>query len=100
LAINTLSYWFIVLGETLLSIDCGVDVRDNVSNLGELLAPLNVKYVLLVHEVDYASYDFLYQQEDLTVELEKPGITLLKNEHPTARAYGVNSVVYINSLEE
>lgn len=72
----------------------------NVSNLGELLAPLNVKYVLLVHEVDYASYDFLYQQEDLTVELEKPGITLLKNEHPTARAYGVNSVVYINSLEE
>ena len=72
----------------------------NVSNLGELLASLNVKYVLLVHEVDYASYDFLYQQEDLTVELEKPGITLLKNEHPTARVYGVNSVVYINSLEE
>jgi len=59
-----------------------------------------VKYVLLVHEVDYASYDFLYQQEDLTVELEKPGITLLKNKHPTARVYGVNSVVYINSLEE
>jgi len=72
----------------------------NVSNMGELLAPLNVKYVLLVHEVDYANYDFLYQQEDLTVELEKPGITLLKNEHSTARAYGVNSVVYINSLEE
>ena len=72
----------------------------SVNNLGELLAPLNVKYVLLVHEVDYASYDFLYQQEDLTIELEKPGITLLKNEHSTARAYGVNSVVYIDSLEE
>ncbi len=71
-----------------------------VSNLGELLAPLNVKYVLLVHEVDYASYDFLYKQEDLTVELEKPGITLLKNEHSTARAYGISSVVHINSLEE
>jgi len=72
----------------------------SVNNLGELLAPLNVKYVLLVHEVDYASYDFLYQQEDLTVELEKPGITLLKNEHSTARAYGVSSMVYIDSLEE
>jgi len=72
----------------------------NVNNLGELLAPLNVKYVLLVHEVDYASYDFLYQQEDLAIELEKPGITLLKNEHSTARAYGVSSVVYIDSLEE
>jgi hypothetical protein len=32
--------------------------------------------------------------------LKKPGVTLLKNEHPTARAYGVNSVVYISDLEE
>jgi len=77
-----------------------LDNASNVNNLGELLAPLNVKYVLLVHEVGYARYNFLYQQEDLTVELEKPNITLLKNEHPTARACGVNSVVYINSLEE
>ena len=77
-----------------------LDNASNVNNLGELLAPLNVKYVLLVHETDYARYNFLYQQEDLTVELEKPGITLLKNEHPTTRTYGVNSVVYINSLEE
>ena len=50
--------------------------------------------------MDYAGYDFLYQQEDLTIELEKPGITLLKNEHSTARAYGVSSMVHIDSLEE
>ena len=72
----------------------------NVNNLGELLAPLNVKYVILVHEVDYKLYDFLYQQEDLVVELEKPGITLFRNEHPVARIYGVDSVVYVNSLDE
>jgi len=71
-----------------------------IDNLGELLAPLSVKYVILVHETDYESYDFLYRQEDLRVVLEKPGITLFKNEHPTARVYGVDSVVYINSLEK
>lgn len=72
----------------------------NANNLGELLAPLNVKYVILVHEADYQAYDFLHQQGDLAVELEKPGITLLKNEHPVARIYGVDSVVYVESLDE
>jgi len=72
----------------------------NISNLGELLAPLNVRYIILVSEADYESYDFLYQQEDLRVELEKPGITLFRNEHPTTRVYAVDSVVYIKSLEE
>jgi len=73
---------------------------NKINNFGELLAPLNVKYVMLVNEVDYKAYDFLYLQEDLTVELEKPGITLFKNEYPTARVYGVDSVVYIKNLEE
>jgi len=73
---------------------------NNTSNLGELLAPLNVKYVMLVNEADYEAYDFLYRQEDLTVELEKSGITLFRNEHPTARVYGVDSVVYIENLEK
>jgi len=72
----------------------------NVNNLGELLAPLNVKYVILVHEADYRLYDFLYQQEDLAVELERPGITLFKNEHAVARSYEVDTVVYIKSLDQ
>jgi len=72
----------------------------NANNLGELLAPLNVKYVILVHEADYEAYHFLHQQWDLAVELEKPGITLFKNEHPVARIYGLDSVVYVTSLDE
>ena len=72
----------------------------DADNLGELLAPLNVKYVILVHETDYELYDFLYRQADLAVELEKPGLTLFKNEHPAARVYGVDSVVYVQSLDE
>jgi len=72
----------------------------NVSNWGELLAPLNVKYVLLVHEVDYTSYNFLYQQKDLTVDFEREGLTLFRNKHPIARAYGVESPAYIKNWEE
>ncbi|RLC61471.1 MAG: hypothetical protein DRI01_08455, partial [Chloroflexi bacterium] len=73
---------------------------NNTNNLGELLAPLNVRYVVLIGEADYKSYDFLYRQEDLRMELEKPGITLFRNEYPTARVYGVDSVVYIKNLDE
>jgi hypothetical protein len=71
-----------------------------INNLGELLAPLNVKYIILVNEADYVSYDFLYRQEDLKVETQKSGITLFKNEHPTSKAYAVNSVVHIDNLDE
>ncbi|MDY6907025.1 MAG: hypothetical protein SV910_02160 [Chloroflexota bacterium] len=69
-------------------------------NMGELLAPLNVKYVVLVHEVDYQGYQFLYHQDDLSVAMQRPGLTLFRNEHPVSRAYGVDSVVYVDGLEE
>ena len=73
---------------------------NEIDNFGELLAPLNVKYVILVHEVDYLNYNFLYSQHDLAVDFAKGGITLFKNQHPTNRVYGVDSVIYIDSLEE
>lgn len=73
---------------------------NDVDNLGELLAPLNVKYVILVHEVDYTNYDFLYHQDDLKVDLEGQGLTLFRNEHPVAKIYGIDSVVYIESVDE
>jgi hypothetical protein len=71
-----------------------------IENLGELLAPLNVKYVIMVHEADYNRYNFLYHQNDLSVELVKSGITLFKNEHATSKVYAVDSLVQIDSLEE
>ena len=74
--------------------------KDDIENMGELLAPLNVKYIILAHEVDYEAYDFLYRQADLAVELEEQGITLFKNLHPRAKIYGVNSIVHIENLEQ
>lgn len=73
---------------------------EKIDNFGELLAPLNVKYVILVAEADYQKYDFLYRQAELKNELSLPGITLFENVHPTARIYGVNSGVYIKNLDE
>jgi hypothetical protein len=47
------------------------DTKENVTNLGELLIPLNVKYVLLTKEVDWEHYDeLLHDQEDLELVLE------------------------------
>jgi len=73
---------------------------DSIGNLGELLAPLNVRYVVLFHEADWESYGFLREQQDLAVEIEGKHLTLFRNQRPTARAYGVDSVVYVDNLEE
>ena len=71
-----------------------------INNLGELLAPLNVKYVILVNEVDYQLYDFLYHQKDLKIVLENQGITLFENEHSTACSYAVDSIMHIQSMDD
>ena len=66
-------------------------IRDGAKqkNIGSLLAPLNVRYVLLLHEVNYADYDFLRQQPDLEVVLERNDLTLFRNKTAVGRAFAV-----------
>jgi len=71
-----------------------------VSNLGELLAPLNVKYIILVNEADYQNYDFLNHQNDLKIIMQKPGITLSKMSMRLPGRNAANSVVHIQSLDD
>lgn len=66
-----------------------LDHRANMTKLGSLLAPLNIKYVLLAKEADYQDYDFLYSQEDLAIVQETPNLILFQNEAPTAKFYFV-----------
>ncbi len=73
---------------------------NNTNNFGELVAPLNVKYVILIQEADVERYDFLYNQIDLSIEMDKPGITLFRNENITSKTYAVDGVIQIDSLEE
>ena len=77
-----------------------LDRRYEVTNLGELVAPLNVKYIVLLHEVDYKQYEFLRRQVDINIDMELDGLTLFKNTHPRAFAYGVNGVIGIRNWTE
>ena len=73
---------------------------EDYRNLGELVAPLNVKYIILAKEVDYKRYDFLYEQEDLEVVLENEGLIVFRNEHETAKIYEVNHAYAIRDWNE
>jgi len=74
--------------------------KARIKNLGNLLAPLNVKYIILLKEVDYRNYDFLYNQTDLTVVKENAMVTLFENQHETSRFYMVNDVRNVTDWNE
>jgi hypothetical protein len=74
--------------------------RNDIENFGELLAPLGVKYIVLVPEVDFDQYRFLYDQKDIVQELPNAEMTVFRNTAYTGMMYGVNSVRYIGNLEE
>ncbi|VVB84163.1 Uncharacterised protein [uncultured archaeon] len=61
--------------------------RDKITNFGELIIPLNVKYVLLTKEVDYKEYFFLLNQTDLKLTKETENFYIFKNAHPVSRFY-------------
>lgn len=53
--------------------------KDSLAHLGELLIPLNVKYIILAREADYQNYDFLYRQQDLRLVLENSHLVIWEN---------------------
>jgi len=71
-----------------------------LTNFGELVAPLNVKYILLARTADYPRYRFLNKQEDLRVVLENEDLIVFRNEHETAKLYEVNHAYDIRDWAE
>ncbi|VVB97183.1 Uncharacterised protein [uncultured archaeon] len=65
---------------------------DKVENFGELLVPLNVKYILLTKEVDYKKYDFLYNQDDLEVVKDTENLVVFRNRNPVSRFYQADNI--------
>jgi hypothetical protein len=51
----------------------------DVHDIGRLLAPLDVRYVVLLHEVDWSSYRFLDRQHDLRTLDRNGALTLFEN---------------------
>ena len=74
--------------------------RDDISNLGELLAPIGVKYIVLVPEVDFDQYGFLYDQTDIVLGLRNQEISVFQNAAFAGIAYGSNSVRHVDDFEE
>jgi len=74
--------------EYILGPGSNTNTRENVTNLGELLVPLNVKYVLLTKEVDWEHYDeLLHDQEDLELVLENDCFKVYENQYRVSRSY-------------
>lgn len=83
-----------------LYIDFLLKEQDNFTNLGELIAPFNIKYILLTKEVDYTKYYFLFNQSDLKLVNETENFYIFKNDRETAKIYEVDGITYINNWEE
>ncbi len=83
-----------------LYIDFLLKEQGNITNIGELLAPLNVKYILLTKEADYKKYFFLSNQSDLDLVKKTENFYIFRNKHEVAKIYGVDSVTYISGPEE
>jgi hypothetical protein len=49
------------------------------NNLGQQLAPLNVKYILLAKDYDYQKYAYLDRQTDLRLVVRGPTLELYRN---------------------
>jgi len=56
-------------------------------NFGELVKPLNIKYIILAKEVDWRIYEFLHNQTDLELVVENDDLLIFKNNHDTSPVY-------------
>ncbi len=83
-----------------LYIDFLLQEKENVTSFGNLIAPLNIKYVLLTKEIDYKKYFFLFNQSDLELVKETENFYVFKNKHEVAKIYEVDSINYIRDWKE
>ncbi|MFZ3169542.1 MAG: hypothetical protein WA130_18165 [Candidatus Methanoperedens sp.] len=69
--------------------------REKINNFGELVAPLNVKYILLTKEVDYQKYFFLFNQTDMELVKETQNFYVFENKKEAVKIYEVDRLRYV-----
>jgi hypothetical protein len=74
--------------------------KDKIENMGSLVAPINVKYIILTKEVDHKQYDFLYRQKDLEVVKDTENLVVFRNRHTVSRFYETDGVIIIKDLKD
>lgn len=53
--------------------------RDEINNLGEILALFNIKYIILAKEIDWLEYKFLDRQDDLEIIYDSDYLKVYQN---------------------
>jgi len=81
-------------------IDFLLSKTQQIDNFGELISPLNVKYILLAKEADYLRYNFLYNQTDLKPIFENEAFTIFINEKYVGRIYQPEHLIAVNGYED
>ena len=75
--------------------------KKNITNLGELLVPLDVKYIVLTKEVDWGHYSrFLKRQKDLKLVYENRLFLVFENKHRVSRSYAIDKLVYVSGWND
>ena len=93
---NTLSHYV----EFLFGLGPGNE-RLHVSNMGELLAHANVKYVVLTTDADWRYYDeILTAQRDLTLVREGEHVVVYRNDREVDRGFGTSNVVSVRDWSQ
>ncbi len=83
-----------------LYIDHLLSKKDEITNFGELVSIIGVKYILLTKEVDYKKYFFLFNQSDLELVLETENFYVFKNKAFKGLIFSVDGISYVKDWDE
>jgi hypothetical protein len=81
-------------------IDYLLSKRHEITNFGELVSIIGVKYILLTKEVDYKNYFFLFNQSDLELIKETENFYVFKNKAFKGLVFSVDGVTYVKDWDE
>ncbi|VVB89730.1 Uncharacterised protein [uncultured archaeon] len=80
-----------------LYIDSLLNERNNITDFGELISILNIKYIILTKESDYKKYFFLFNQTDLELVKETGTLYVFKNRHEVTKIYQTDDISNIGA---
>lgn len=81
-------------------IDYLLSKKNEISNFGELISIIGVKYILLTKEVDYKDYFFLFNQSDLELVKETESFYVFKNKSFKGLIFSVNGTACVKNWNE
>ena len=81
-------------------IDYLLSKKNKITNFGELVSIIGVKYILLTKEVDYKNYFFLFNQSDLELVKETENFYVFKNKAFKGLIFSVDGIAYVKDWNE